>query len=114
MKRFIMASDIKSFLFSTGLISNDQFGFRPGHSTLDMLLLLSKQCMEVLNARHEIRAISLDISRAFTDPKDCPYYCLRLFVCLCVSVCLSVVHPSSAQVLQSILMKLGHMDHWGT
>ena len=35
-------------------------------------------------------------------------------VCLCVCVCLSVVHPSSAQVLQSILMKRGHMDHWGT
>ena len=32
---------------------------------MDMLLLLSQQCMEVLNARHEIRATSLDISRAF-------------------------------------------------
>ena len=29
-------------------------------------------------------------------------------------VCLSVVHPPSAQVLQSNLIKLGHMDHWGT
>ena len=44
------------------------------------------------------------------DPKDCPYYCLRLFVCVCVCVCVSVVHPPSAQVLQSILIKLGHMD----
>ena len=60
----IIASDIKSLLFSNGLIS-DQFGFRPGHSTLDMLLLLSQQWMEVLNAGHEIRAIFLDISRAF-------------------------------------------------
>ena len=50
----IIASDIKSFLFSNGLISNLQFGFRPGHSTLDLLLLLSQQWMEVLNARHEI------------------------------------------------------------
>ena len=32
---------------------------------LDMLLLLSQQWMEVLNARREIRAVSLDISRAF-------------------------------------------------
>ena len=38
---------------------------RTGHSTLDMLLLLSKQWMEVLNVRHEIRAIFLDISHAF-------------------------------------------------
>ena len=30
-----------------------------------MLLLLSQQYMEILNARHEIRAISLDISCAF-------------------------------------------------
>ena len=61
----IIASDIKSFLFSNGLISEHQFGFRPGHTTLDMLLLLSQQWMEVLNAGHENRAISLDISRAF-------------------------------------------------
>ena len=47
----------------TGIAS--QFDFRPGHSTLDMLLLLSQQWMEVLNAGHEIRAISRDISRAF-------------------------------------------------
>ena len=61
----IIASDIKSFLFSNGLISNHQFGFRSGHSTLDMLLLLSQQWMVVLNAGHEIIAISLDISCAF-------------------------------------------------
>ena len=39
----INASDIKSFLFSNALISNHQFGLKPGHSTLDMLLLLSQQ-----------------------------------------------------------------------
>ena len=61
----IIASDIKSFLFSDGLISDHQFGFRPGHSTLDMLLLLSQQWMEVQNAKHEIRAISRDISLTF-------------------------------------------------
>ena len=61
----IIASDIKSFLFSNGLIYDHQFGFRPGHSTLDMLLLLSQQWMEALNIRHEIIGISLDISRAF-------------------------------------------------
>jgi len=48
----IIASEFKSFLFSNGLISNHQFGFRPGHSSLDILLLLSQQWMEVLNARH--------------------------------------------------------------
>ena len=61
----IIASDIKSFFFSNGLIFDDQFGFTPSYSTLDMLLLLSQQWMEFLNARHEIRAFSLDISHAF-------------------------------------------------
>ena len=61
----IIASDIKSFLFSNGLISDHQFGFGAGHSTLNMLLLLSQQWMEVLNAKHEIRAISRDILLTF-------------------------------------------------
>ena len=47
------------------MISNNQICFRPGHSTLDMLLLLSQQWMEALNVRHKIREVSLDISQAF-------------------------------------------------
>ena len=61
----IIASDIKSFFFSNGLISDHQFGFRSGYSTLDMPILLSQQWMEVLNAKYEVKAICLDISRAF-------------------------------------------------
>ena len=64
----IIATDIKSFLFSNGLIYDHQFGFRPGHSTLDLLNRLSQQWMEVLNARHKIGAVSLDVSRAFDTP----------------------------------------------
>ena len=60
----IIAVDMKSFIYSNGLISDHQFGLRPGHSTLEMLLLLSQQLMEALNVRHKIRAISLDISQA--------------------------------------------------
>ena len=52
----IIAVGMQSFLFS-----NHQFGFRPGHCTLDMLLQHNRQWMEALNARHEFRAISLDI-----------------------------------------------------
>ena len=69
----IIASNIKSFLFSNGLISDHQFGFRPGHSTLNMLLLLSQQWMEFLNARHEIRALSLDISHVLTQSGTLPF-----------------------------------------
>ena len=53
----IIAVDMKSFLFSNNLISDHQVGFRPGHSTLDMLLLLTQQWMEAINVRHEIRAL---------------------------------------------------------
>ena len=60
----IIAVDMKSFLFSN-LISDHQLGFRSRHSTLDMLFLLSQQCMEAFNVRYEIRAVSLDISRIF-------------------------------------------------
>ena len=37
----ILSVDMKSFLFSNNLMSDHQFCFRPGHSTLDMLLWLS-------------------------------------------------------------------------
>ena len=57
--------DMKCFLFSNNLISDHQFGFRPGHSTLDMPIPLSQQWMEALNITYEIRAVSLGISRAF-------------------------------------------------
>ena len=39
----IIAVNIKSFPSSNSLISDHQFGFTPGHSTLDMLLLLYQQ-----------------------------------------------------------------------
>ena len=58
----IIDSDIESFHFSNGFISEHLFGFRRGHSTLVMMLLLSQRWMEVLNAKHDIRAISRDIS----------------------------------------------------
>ena len=61
----IIAVRIKFFVFSNRLISDHQFGFRPHYSTLGMLLPLSQQWIEALNFRHEIKAVSLDISRAF-------------------------------------------------
>jgi len=61
----IIAGDIKSLLFSNSLISAHQFRFRLGHSTLDMLLRITQQWMEALNIRHEMRAVSLDMSLAF-------------------------------------------------
>jgi len=56
---------MKSFLFSNCLNSDHQFGFRPGDSTLDMLIILSQEWIEPFNVRHEIRAICLDLSQTF-------------------------------------------------
>ena len=37
-----------------------------------------------------VKSFSVCLSVCWPDPKDCPYYCLRLSVCVCVCVCLSV------------------------
>ena len=46
-------------------MSDHQFGSRTGHSTFDMLLLLSQQWMEALDVRPDIRDVALDIPQAF-------------------------------------------------
>ena len=61
----IIVVDIKSTLFSNTLNSGHQVGLRHGPSIWTMVLLLSQQWMEALNVRHEIRAVSLEISCAF-------------------------------------------------
>ena len=45
----IIIAVVQSILLSNNLISNHQFGFRPGPSTPDMLLLPSEQYVEVPN-----------------------------------------------------------------
>ena len=57
----IIAVDMKSFRFSHNPISDHEFGFRPGHSTLDMLLQLTQRWMDILSVRQEKRVVSLDI-----------------------------------------------------
>jgi len=61
----IVADNLRSYLFRNNLISQRQFGFRPGHSSLDLLLTLSQKWNDALNNGWEVRAVSLDISRAF-------------------------------------------------
>ena len=60
----IIASDVKSFLFSNCLISDLQFGFHPILSMMDILLLFSQQWLEAMNLKQEVRTVSLDIYRA--------------------------------------------------
>ena len=52
-------------MFSNILISDHQFGFHLGHSTLDMLLLLSQQWLETLSLNQEVRTVPMDIAQTF-------------------------------------------------
>ena len=57
----IIGVDMKSFLFSNYLISDHQFGFRPGHSALHMLLLFSQQWMEIISQLSPLTYLVLPI-----------------------------------------------------
>jgi len=47
------------------LLNPHQFGFRPGHTTLDLLLNLVQRWSDALEKGEEVRAVALDISKAF-------------------------------------------------
>ena len=52
-------------LISCNWICNHHFGFHPGHSTLDMLLLLPQKWSKAINLKQVVRTVSLDISQVF-------------------------------------------------
>ena len=53
------------YLISNNLITKNQSGFRPGDSTTNQLLGLVNEIHKSFESRHEVRAIFLDISKAF-------------------------------------------------
>ena len=53
------------YLISNNLITKNQSGFRPGDSTTNQLLGLINEIHKSFEKRHEVRAIFLDISKAF-------------------------------------------------
>ena len=59
----IVADCLKFFLAPK--LSPNQFGFRPGHTTLDLLLLLTQSWTNALASGKEVRSVALDISKAF-------------------------------------------------
>ena len=52
-------------LRENNLLSNQQFGFRPGRSTSDLLLLLSKDWQDALDDGQDTLVVALDIAGAF-------------------------------------------------
>ena len=52
-------------LFLDPKFNDHQFGFRPGRSTIDMLTQLSQNWINAVGRGKEVRAVALDISKAF-------------------------------------------------
>ena len=53
------------FLIGNNLISRNQSGFRPGDSTINQLLSITAEIFEAFEDHDEVRAVFLDISKAF-------------------------------------------------
>ena len=61
----IINDHLRKHLFSLNLISKHQYGFRPKHSTLDLLTCTTQNWEKALDKGHEVKVVALDISRAF-------------------------------------------------
>ncbi|CAJ1069817.1 hypothetical protein Bbelb_118400 [Xyrichtys novacula] len=56
---------LQGFLLRHDLISNKQYGFRPNHSTADLLTVLSQTWNNILDKGGEVYAVALDIKGTF-------------------------------------------------
>ena len=61
----IVSAVISQHLYENHLLSDRQFGFRPGRSTADLLLLLSKDWQDALEEGLDTLVVALDIAGAF-------------------------------------------------
>ena len=61
----LVAEAICKHLYENHLLSDKQFGFRPGRSTADLLLLLSKDWQDALDEGMDTLVVALDIAGAF-------------------------------------------------
>ena len=60
-----MFDSMCSFFQANNLLSKDQSGFRPGDSTINQLLSITTEIYEAFKNYEEVRAVFLDISKAF-------------------------------------------------
>ena len=61
----VIAKSMRKFFLRHNLISNRQFGFRPKHSTSDVLTILSQHWSSALDEGKEVFVAALDIKGAF-------------------------------------------------
>ena len=61
----VINSQLQKYLLGSSLLSDRQFGFRPHHSTADILTILTQQWSNSFDKGNEVRLIALDIKGAF-------------------------------------------------
>ena len=61
----LLYNQMFELLFRNKLISQDQSGFKPGDSCINQLLTVSHEIYKSFNAFLDVRAVFLDISKAF-------------------------------------------------
>jgi hypothetical protein len=84
----IFSKHILDFLLDKNMLSPRQFGFLPSRSALHLLLTQHQCWVDALNRGSEVRAVSLDISRAF-DTVWHPLLMKKLSLYgLCTNLCL--------------------------
>ena len=61
----VIFDNLHSYIFSNNLLSDKQSGYRKGDSTVKQLLSIIHEIHSAFDTSHEVRAVFLDISRAF-------------------------------------------------
>ena len=61
----IIFDNLYTYIFQNGFITDKQSGYRNGDSTIKQLLSITHEIYKAFDASDEIRAVFLDISRAF-------------------------------------------------
>ena len=67
VQNFGVHNEVSSFIHTPALISDCQFGFRPGSSTQEALLYVSHDWHKPLDKRVSTAVIVFDLSKAFDD-----------------------------------------------
>ena len=61
----IIVEDMQNYLESSLILSRHQFGFRPGQSTMEQLLLVYEEAAACVDKGDAMYAVLLDFSKAF-------------------------------------------------
>ena len=64
LEKFIF-DNLYTYIFSNDFISDKQSGYRKGDSTIKQLLSITHEIHKAFDNSHEVRAVFLDISKAF-------------------------------------------------